>query len=272
MIFMSDIIGSNLLSGANARPDLTATDPEAYPITLRVQESHENKVAQIVGKTKLLNDTFIVSDTSHRNSIIYNADEAFIIDGMESAASWSDQSGSLTETITNDSTASHYWTGTQGVNISWAESSGTGIIRSIQSYGNFQNAVGVASGTPSRGTFGVWVYTPVASAQSSFKLRIGSDASNYAQYTATFYAQTEWSNTFSNGVRTLLQFDADNPTSVTGTPVWTAIDWIEIEWTANAAGNFTIDYLTISKSNEISLCGVGDRQSDAVTQFTQSSG
>ena len=56
-----------------ARPDLTEPDPDGYPLTLRVDETIRVRIEQIVGKKRYLNDTFIVSDNSHPNSIIYNA-------------------------------------------------------------------------------------------------------------------------------------------------------------------------------------------------------
>jgi hypothetical protein len=249
-------IGRTFSDTNRTRSDLTEPDPEGYPIFLQAKSGARITVSSITGSKRYLNDTPIVSDNNHPNSIVYDTDEAFVIDDMDTHGNWSDQ-GTPTLNISADSTSGHYWVGDNGTKVAWTDTSGTAVIQSTQSYGDFSEATGETSGTPSQGTIGLWVYIDDASAQTDFVLKIGSSASDYAVYSAGFYADlTE----FEDETRFLLQFNLDDPDSVTGTPDWTSVDWVRVEWSLSAAGFVVFDYFTVSKSNDISLCGTDERK------------
>jgi len=60
---------------------------------------------------EMLNDSFVVGIDP--NDVVYDEDETAILDDFESAASWTG-SGC---TLSDDSTAGHFWVGTQGVRV-----------------------------------------------------------------------------------------------------------------------------------------------------------
>jgi len=216
---------------------------------------------------KLLNDSFALGSTI--NGLIYDADETANLEDFEDKTDWSDSG--LTFTLTDDSTAGHFWVGTQGVKAAWSESSGTGEIHAAISSADMENIVGVASGTPSQGTIGLWIYCTSGAAISELKIRIGSSASDYKEYIAETYAQrNSWTALFSlQDEMNYLVFDLNDPDDTAGTIDWTAIDYAQIRFTVAAASNCTFDYLTASKSNDIGLNGLGDRTTTwSTTDYT----
>ena len=206
---------------------------------------------------KLVNDSFILGDPI--NSVLYDADETAILDDFEDKTDWLDSG--LTFVLTDDSTAEHYWVGSQGVNAAWSESSGTGEIHASISSVDLEPITGVASGTPSQGTAGLWIYCASGAAISELKLRLGSSDSDYKEYIAQTYAQRNsvtGSFSLQDGLNYLV-FDLNDPDDTAGTIDWNAVDYAQVRFTVVAASNATFDYLTASKSNDIGLNGLGDR-------------
>ena len=250
---MSSLLSSSLAESSRARSDLTEQDPEGYPLFMTNFVGLDVEITNIKGYARYLNDTFIVSSFSHPNSIIYDADEAFIHEECEDYTDWV-SAGTDTITFSDDSTAGHFWIGTQGVKFSWAAASSDSLGAVFTSTTDFSSAVGVSSGTPSQGTLGFWVYSADYSTFTINEVLIGTDTSNYFVYTPTkLHASTD-------GVRVLYQVDMDNPDSEEGTVDWTDIGAFALDIISTASGNFTLDYITISKSDDISLCGLGDRR------------
>ena len=98
---------------------------------------------------------------------------------------------------------------------------------------------------------------------SEIKLKIGTDSSNYALITAETYAQRNGLNSsfsLQNGLNYLL-FDLQSA-SIVGTINWENINYTELDLTIVSAGEITFDYLTASKSNDIGLNGLGDRNTN----------
>jgi len=111
--------------------------------------------------------------------------------------------------------------------------SGTHSVTTTQSFGDISTYTGANSGTPAKGTAGIWI-NDGANTITTVKLKLGSGASDYAYYTGTIYGadiggdwQSDW---------TYLLFDLDDPDSVEGTPDWTACDYavLEITLTTNS--------------------------------------
>ena len=153
---------------------------------------------------------------------------------------------------------------------------GGDLIDSTQSYGDLSTYTGAASGTPAQGTVGLWLqFDSVSSFSVSagwLTLRLGSDASNYALYTARSYASVNgyenWGSlslptSLTAGIWYYMLFDLDAPDSVTGTPDWTAVDYTRIRLDVDGVGTIGdvyFDYFTISSSDYIGLNGLGDRR------------
>jgi len=141
---------------------------------------------------------------------------------------------------------------------------GTHSITSTQTFGDVSTYTGTNSGTPSKGTAGVWINNDTSTI-TEVKLKLGSGASDYAYYTATIYGAdlgADWQDDW-----TYLLFDLDDPDAVEGTPDWTACDYAVIEITlSSVAGTIYIDYFTISQSNLIALNGLGSRSMQLSTE------
>lgn len=235
--------------------DVVLTELELVTFPVTVEPDGLTVTAQY------LNDSFILDNSV--NGVLYDADETSIVDDFEDATDWSEGSGSETLTIANNSTAGQFWIGSQGVKASWVASSGTAIIENTDAQGDLSSVTGVASGTPSQGTGGVWAYTADASDITSVTLRIGSSSSDYKEYLGQTYAQkvagTEGSFALVDSVRVYILFDLDSPDATSGTVDWTAIDFVQLRVGIAAAGDVTFDYLTVSKNNTIALNGLGER-------------
>ena len=208
----------------------------------------------------LMNDSFVLGDLI--NGVVYDADETAILEDFESAATWSNFG--LTQTLSNDSTTGHYWVGTQGLKSTWTETSGLGRLwKNIPSV-DLSPITGVASGYPSGGTVGLWIYVEGTTPPVSYvQVLIGNDSSNWIQYECESYAQRQgfdvsFDLVLHDGLNYLL-FDLNSPGGSMGTVDWTTIDYIKLHWGATAAGVITFDYLTASKSDNIGLNGLGDR-------------
>ena len=202
--------------------------------------------------TKLLNDTPICDDAgTHVNSIVYDSTNAMMLEDFETEGDWSATGGA----VAADSTAAHFWIGTQGTKLTPDTAEST--ITNTSTSNDLHLVTGENSGTPSSGTAGLWCYAADGSNITSLKLRLGSDSSNYNEYTADYYyTLTEPVDE----LLTLALFDLDDPTTEVGTVDWTGIDWLQILTTTASNEPVTFDYLTVSESNDISFCGAGARQ------------
>lgn len=206
-----------------------------------------------------INDSFIMDHDT--NGIMYNSDETDIYSDFETLSDWT-ASGTASPTTSNDTTAGHYWVGTQGIKASWAAASGTVILtNTVTSKNNLSNVVGVASGTPTQGTAAFWNWTsdnPI----STVSWAIGNNSSNFVQYNGSAFAQIMGaSNSFAlqNNTLSYVLFDLDSPASTTGTPTWSNPSYSVITANATKAGSITWDFGTLSKNNFIGLNGMGNR-------------
>lgn len=137
-----------------------------------------------------------------------------------------------------------------------AAGAGLKTINTTQSFGDLSSYSGTASGAPTTGTLGLWIYATTASDISAVTLKLGSDGSNYTSitgiktYTNVFDLQSGWN---------YFVFRLSGGTT-TGTPVWTATDYADIIVTVTGALTFYADYFTIGIGNIIALNGIGDRR------------
>jgi len=127
---------------------------------------------------------------------------------------------------------------------------------STTSLGDLSAYTGVASGTPTTGVLGVWIYVGGATDISSVTLRVGSTSGNYTEvagvktYTDAFDLQVGWN---------YFVFRLANG-ATTGTPNWAAVAYSRLAFTAAATPVIYIDYYTIGTGNSIAENGAGDRR------------
>lgn len=128
-------------------------------------------------------------------------------------------------------------------------------VSTTQSFGNLSAYSGVSAGAPSTGTLGVWIYCTVGDEISSITLRVGSGASDYTEVagvkkpTGTFGINQGW-NYYVFRLK-------DGAT--TGTPDWTAVDYVRIVFASSGTPTIYADYFTIGTGDIIALNGLGYR-------------
>lgn len=222
------------------------TGSDEYEIVQQVSGTIRFIVKQILQYSVFACDSFIL-DKAHNSILHATAAEAFVIDDFESTGNWTSA-----DTLANDTTAGHFWVGSQGIKDTWVATSGTRSLSYTGSSKDLATVTGVASGAPSRGTIGIWVYLPVAASQSTFKLDIGNDSSNHRLYAAILTTPLQAGLNY-------LRFDLDGASTNTGTVTWNAIDYIVLSFVVSAAGNVTFDYFTCNQDDVISFNGFGLR-------------
>lgn len=203
-----------------------------------------------------ITDSFIVGH--YVNSLVGIGD---ILDYMNtgSAANWSGSSCALTDSTTQKVV------GTHSLKCVWTGGAATGTLTSTQSYGDISSETGSASGTPSQGTVGFWLYVTDSADVTSMTLKLGSGASDYTLMTGRSYSSVDGYDNFSNLTFSLqdgwnyILFDLDGGTE-TGTPDWTSCDYSVFDIVFSANKTVYIDYFTVSESNYIALNGVGSRK------------
>lgn len=97
---------------------------------------------------------------------------------------------------------------------------------------------GATSGTPTKGRIGFWYKCTDYTKVTNFKIRVGSDSSNYVSVTVT-PTSNAW-----------VFFDASMITATkVGTPVWTAVDYTAIVITETATSSLNIDGIRILENS-----------------------
>lgn len=182
---------------------------------------------------------------------VYDDDHAKILNDLTETTGWSDQ-GTPSLTIAQDSDVSVL--DSTSMKVTWSDTSGTAVLQYTTSVGDLSTITGAASGTPVSGTAGIWVnLNDDTDSISDLVLRIGSSATDYKDYNASLYSlsiHNQWN---------YYVFDLDNPDGTSGTPDWTAVDFIQLRYTIAVAGSIYLNYLTASVNDSIAVTGVGDR-------------
>lgn len=130
--------------------------------------------------------------------------------------------------------------------FSWTNSSGTATWEATPSSRNVSELVGVSSGAPTKGSLMIWPQTSNQSDITAFKLRYGSDSSNYAEVTVTLTSSTDFQYT---------NTDLDTA-SITGTPDWTAADYAAIVVDQTASGTIKLNGFRLNANNSFTLFNV----------------
>lgn len=120
--------------------------------------------------------------------------------------------------------ASTYQEGSAAGRFPWTFSGGTAIFTGAISSKNLLNFTGVSTGQPTKGVLGFW-----AKGTGTVAVRLGSGASDYLSF--SFTPSTEW-----------VFYDFPLATaSMTGTPDWTATDYIQVRVTETVNGTLDVD-------------------------------
>jgi len=157
-------------------------------------------------------------------------------------------------TLTDNADTDYIWTYDKSMKATW-NTTGDGDLYATNNQGDLSGATGVNSGTPSKGTVGLWVYRVSGTTFGDIVLKIGKDSSNYHVYTSSSYL----SLTQGNGWNYII-FDLNNPDSETGTNDWTDVQYINLTIDrTSATGTIYLEYMSISESNSIGLNALGYR-------------
>ncbi len=156
--------------------------------------------------------------------------------------------------------------GSYSMKCVWSGGVGTGTILSETVIGDLSTYTGIASGTPTKGTIGLWIYLEDSSDITDISLKFGSGPTRYIVCDGKSYSSVDgygnWDDltlSLQDGWNYIL-FDISNPESITGTPIWTSVDYISFDFEFNGNKTIYLDYLTISESNYIGLNGAGVRR------------
>jgi len=121
--------------------------------------------------------------------------------------------------------------GTSAGTFPWTNSGGSATFSATPTSQNLSDLTGAASGTPTKGNLTLWYKRSIATGITSLTARIGSSSSDYRALTIPLEADTDWhfiSVPLTGG-------------SSTGTPVWTAADYLAFIVAETVSGNFKID-------------------------------
>lgn len=132
--------------------------------------------------------------------------------------------------------------------FTWINSSGTATFTAALTSQDFSDFSGASSGTPSEGSLMIWINPSDYTAISAITLKVGSDSSNYASFSLDLPTSNEWTYINVNLI------DA----SITGTPDWTAIDYVEIIITQTSSSNILLNGLRVLSENSFTLYNVED--------------
>lgn len=208
-------------------------------------------LSESMASTELIEEsTRYISDSFIASSVLDNskAGRGQILDKFETGvASWSGTNCA----VSSDTSVSQVG----DKNMKLVASSSPFSTLSAQSLGDLSAFTEVASGAPSSGTCGIWVYCTVGTEITSATLRIGSSASDYtevasvAPFDGAFTLHAGWN---------YLVFRLVNG-SETGTPDWTAVDYVRIEFESASTPTIFCDYFTIGSGDSIGLNGAGYR-------------
>ena len=187
---------------------------------------------------QLLNDTYedrdaryIINDfcnvTINKNQVIDQFDYANV---AEVRAKWTEGSDGDNPTFSD----TDYREGTASAAFPWTNAGGTATFEyGFASAIDISEFTGASSGTPTKGVIGNWIKTSSGAVITSITVKIGSDNANYASITID--EDSDW------------KFDDANlkNASITGTPNWTATNYLIISIVQTGDGSIQWDGIRI---------------------------
>ncbi len=194
--------------------------------------------------TRYISDSFIASSTLDNAK----AGRGQILDKFETGvASWSGTNCA----VSSDTSVSQVGS----KNMKLVASASPFSTESSQSLGDLSAYTEVASGAPSSGTVGIWVYCTVGTEITSATLRIGSGSSDYSEVASV--APFDDAFTLYPGWNYLVFRLVGSAT--TGTPDWTSVAYARVEFESASTPTLYCDYFTIGSGDSIALNGAGYR-------------
>lgn len=134
--------------------------------------------------------------------------------------------------------------GTSAAEFPWTNSGGTALFSATPTSSDYSPFTGASSGAPTKGNATFWY--KIASGATSVGLRLGSDASNYVTVSFVPIMDGEW-----HFISLSLKLG-----SLTGTPVWTALDYAAIAITETASGSIFIDDIRVTADKSFTMYGL----------------
>lgn len=139
--------------------------------------------------------------------------------------------------------------GDVAANLPWTFAGGTAIFDGAFSGSPFDisDFVGATSGTPTKGTLIFWLKLSDYTKVTKIDVRLGSDpVADYIEWTDVALDNNSWQ---------YIQLDLVDG-SKTGTPVWTATDYVRIIVTETASSSCTIDGLRVNADGYFTMNNV----------------
>jgi len=164
----------NIVTIYNQESEITCVGNEKIFDKKNINNSWQDKDARYI-----INE--FCNDNINRNLTIDSMDYA---DNTAIQAEWLESGDGSNPTIT-----STLREGTSAGQFAWVNSGGTATFTASPSGKDLSSYVGVNSGTPTKGRLGFWYKS--STNVTNFKVRIGSSASDYAEFTIT-PTSTEW--------------------------------------------------------------------------------
>jgi len=136
--------------------------------------------------------------------------------------------------------------GDGAVDLNWTNSGGTATFSATPTSQDLSALTGASSGSPVEGNVTLWYKRSAAAGISSVAVRVGSDSSNYVELSFTPEADTDMH------FISLALVDG----TVTGTPDWTAVDYLAIVVSETTSAALTVDDIRMTAEGSFTLYGV----------------
>ena len=142
--------------------------------------------------------------------------------------------------------SSSYLEGNSSGSFGWTFAGGSATWAGTPTTKDISDFTDAASGNPVAGKLMLWLKTSNFANITSFKIRIGSDSLNYAEFTFPLVNTTDWQYLSANFVNA----------TITGTPVWTAVDYAAIIITETVTGSVLLNGLRVNNNDAFTLYNV----------------
>lgn len=196
---------------------------------------------------RLLNDSwtdvdarYIIND-SLDTTINYNRelDDMDYADDTAVQAAWTESGDGTNPTKYTTSIIQ----GTSAVSLDWTFSGGSAVFSAAPSSQDLSEFTGASSGTPTKGNVTFWYKRKSSTGLTTVGCRVGSDVSNYRLVSFTPEADTDW-----HFISLPLKVG-----SSTGTPVWTAADYLAFVLTETTSSGIIIDDVRITADGSFTM-------------------
>lgn len=130
--------------------------------------------------------------------------------------------------------------------FAWTFAGGTAMWEATPTSKDISSFVGANSGTPTKGRLMSWFKTSDQSKITSLKIRLGSSAADYGEFTVTLRSTTDWQ------YQELKFIDG----SIVGTPDWTATDYAALRIVETVSGTIKWNGLRVNAEGSFTMYNV----------------